>query len=382
MIRDLMCLMCPNGCHLTPDAQADGTLRVRGNRCDKGLAFFKSVLKSDQHFPVKVQSAEARPCYDDDVLRDIATFWGISFQKAHPQMMPEGSPERTLFRCVIEDSSKERFVLEQISSSAFHAKMKIIKTLEFLSRKGMSKIVPYRAGPGGQYIQTFKEAFWQLVPFSPGISLDRSTYLYEGWRADVLADFLIDLRDKSQGMLFFLKDDVFSIKKYVFTLAERIKTREPGIFPAVESVVAFLERDFMSVYESLPVVFCHGDYHPLNIIWSDRDVQAVIDWEFCGLKPEIYDVANMVGCLGMEHPSSLTADLVVNFIVRLKASGIFSSVSWRYLLEFVIAMRFAWLSEWLRKDDREMIALELEYMDLLITHRQTLNLAWGIAPLK
>jgi len=378
MIRDLICLMCPNGCHLVHDQQSDGTLQVKGNRCEKGLAFVKSVLQGEQLKTVKVVSAEARPRYDDAVLREIVAFWGVSLKKTLPHLMPEGSPERTLFRIVIEDESGRRFILEQIAPASYHAKMKIIKTLEFLTVKGVAKAVAYCADLQGRHIQTYKESLWQLVPFSPGVALDRSAYLYEGWRADVLANFLIDLREKAQGIPFFSYDEVFSIKKYIHTLSAQIQRREPNILPAVQSVVAFLERDFMKAYDLLPTAFCHGDYHPLNIVWAKDDIQAVIDWEFAGIKPEIYDVANMVGCLGMEHPSSLTADLVVNFIRKLRAAGIFSAISWEYLLEFVIAMRFAWLSEWLRKDDREMITLELDYMDLLITHRDDLRAAWHI----
>lgn len=378
MTRDLICLMCPNGCHLTQDEQPGGILQIKGNRCDKGLAFARSVFQSDQQKTVRVLSAEDRPRYEDDVIKQIAALWGIVVKKTLPQLMPEGSPERTLFRIVIEDESGKRFVLEQIPPSAFHAKMKIIKTLEFLSARGLAGVVPYCADAQGQHIQTYAHGLWQMVPFLPGEPLDRSSYLYEGWRAGVLADFLIGLQKSSRDIPFFRYDDMFSIKKYVYTLTAQVQRREPGIFPAVQSVVAFLERDFMRVYDTWPAAFCHGDYHPLNIVWGRDDMKAVIDWEFCGMKPEVYDAANMTGCLGMEHPSSLTGDLVVNFIGKLKAAGIFAPVSWEYFLEFVVAMRFAWLSEWLRKDDREMIALELEYMDLLISHRDTLCRAWGL----
>jgi len=41
------------------------------------------------------------------------------------------------------------------------------------------------------------------------------------------------------------------------------------------------------------VAFCHGDYHPMNIIWSADDIKCVIDWEFSEYKSEIYDAANI-----------------------------------------------------------------------------------------
>jgi len=60
----------------------------------------------------------------------------------------------------------------------------------------------------------------------------------------------------------------------------------------------------------------------------------------------------------------------------MRDEGGFAETSWTCLPEFVVALRFAWLSEWLRKDDVEMIGLELDYMDLLIEHRGRLRRVW------
>jgi len=49
-----------------------------------------------------------------------------------------------------------------------------------------------------------------------------------------------------------------------------------------------------------------------------------------------------------------------------------------WLYPLTLALRFAWLSEWLRKDDGEMIAMETAYMRLILNSRQTLERAWGI----
>jgi homoserine kinase type II len=45
-------------------------------------------------------------------------------------------------------------------------------------------------------------------------------------------------------------------------------------------------------------------------------------------------------------------------------------------VEFIVALRFAWLSEWLRRKDSEMIGLELDYMRLLIDNKNSLQKAW------
>lgn len=122
----------------------------------------------------------------------------------------------------------------------------------------------------------------------------------------------------------------------------------------------------MLLRDDLPVRFCHGDYHPLNVIWSASGINAVIDWEFLGHKPEIYDVAMMIGCLGMEKPQSLTGDLVFEFVKRLKESGLIAKKSW------------AWLSDWLKRSDQEMIDLEAVYIQLLLDNREIFIRSWGI----
>ncbi len=138
----------------------------------------------------------------------------------------------------------------------------------------------------------------------------------------------------------------------------------------------FWKKILCLAYEKLPMAFCHGDYHPLNIIWSADDIKCVIDWEFSGYKSEIYDAANLIGCVGVEDPQSLTGDLIKSFIADMKEAEIISKTSWKYLVEFIIALRFAWLSEWLRRSDTEMIRLELDYMRLLIENKRSLQKGW------
>jgi homoserine kinase type II len=42
----------------------------------------------------------------------------------------------------------------------------------------------------------------------------------------------------------------------------------------------------------------------------------------------------------------------------------------------IIAIRFGWLSEWLRNRDEEMIELETVYMNLLMDHADDLAAQW------
>ena len=373
--RDLICLSCPNGCRLTVAVRGDRCVEIQGNGCEIGLDFARSFL-DDGSCIVTAREPSLVRC--EEALKEIAASWGISVKAIRPRLIPAGSPERTLYRTVVEDAQGDRFVLEEIPASARYVKMRIIRSLEFLFERGLAGITPYRADAEGRYIHACDGGLWQLVPFVDGLSLDRQRYLHEGWRAGLLSGFLIGLKEKSPGLPYFSPEERFSIVAYIRTLNSQIEQHAPALMPRVGRVIAFLEREFMGVHDALPVGFCHGDYHPLNIIWGERDIRSVIDWEFAGIKPEIYDLANMVGCLGVEHPSSLVGDLVTNLITQVRAAGIFADISWENFIEFVVALRFAWLSEWLRKEDREMIALELDYLDLLIQNRGLLARAWAV----
>jgi homoserine kinase type II len=311
-------------------------------------------------------------------LSGVLSLWGLRLKATQPQMTIQGSPERTAFRMVVEDDKGAYYVLEQIARRDLEKKRQISRTLDFFAQQKVPHIQPYLIGSIGEAILEYRKEFWQLSPFVAGVSLDRENYIKEGWRGLVLADFLLALRAKANDVPGFAKKNPFSIKVYIDDLLSTIRQHRPELLAQIGPVREFLDREFMLIHDQLPISFCHGDYHPLNVIWSTDDIRAVIDWEFLGYKPEIYDVSNIVGCVGMEHPSALTGDLVKSFIARLRAVQVFADISWDHFLEFMVALRFAWLSEWLRKNDEEMIALELVYMKLLIDERDFLREEWGL----
>jgi len=62
----------------------------------------------------------------------------------------------------------------------------------------------------------------------------------------------------------------------------------------------------------------------------------------------------------------------------LQDAGLISGISREVFIEFVVAVRFAWLSEWLRHKDHEMIELETVYMNLLTDNSAMLKNAWKL----
>ena len=373
-MKNLICQECPNGCNLTLDWKDAENVFVVGNICASGIFYAARIIRREKN--AHIHAKEETRQFSKETLKAVTDLWQVRLKMLHYKIPVQGSPERSVFRVVLEDKNGKYFVLEQIPVKSLKHKRQIAATLDFLSKKNLARIQPYLADEKGKHVIKYKNNFWQMIPFVRGIPLDREKYMYEKWRGPALADFLIELRRKTSGLPFFDSSKVFSLKNYAYKLIRDINLYNKNIVSDIKDVACFLEKDFMPLYEKLPVAFCHGDYHPLNIIWSADDIKCVIDWEFSGYKSEIYDAANLIGCVGVEDPQSLTGDLIKRFIADMKETGIISKTSWKYLVEFIIALRFAWLSEWLRRRDTEMISMELDYMRLLIENKSSVQKAW------
>lgn len=314
---------------------------------------------------------------DESIIKASAR-WGLDVQSIRKDIEICGSPERCEFRFVIECTDNHLYVVESLIDDEINHKHKIISSLNYLYHQGLAGINPYLATDDNIYIIKSDDRFWQISRFINGVALNRPDYIFDQWRGKVLADFLIGLRKASSNLPGFDRKAPFSITEYINTLNDQIKTFEPKLQKEIQPVTGFLRKNFIRTHGRLPAFFCHGDYHALNVIWSDTRINAVIDWEFSGIKPEIYDMANMIGCIGIENPEALAGPLTIDFINRLKQSETISNISWSVLVEFIIALRFAWLSEWLRYKDQEMIDLETVYMKLLVRNANDLKQIWKI----
>ena len=302
--------------------------------------------------------------------------WGLDALNIRRDLAICGSPQRSEFRCVVECVDRRLVVLEYIRGKDCKKKQTIIDRLDFFTYQGLSCIHPYFRTSDGRHIIQIEGRFWQASPYVEGMPLDRPNYAFDGWRGRAMADFLVNLRKASWNLPNGLSTLPFSILGYIDTLIEQIKIRESELFEKLIPITTFLQKRLANVHGFLPNTFCHGDYHPLNMIWSENDIQGVIDWEFSGTKPENYDAATLIGCMGMETPEALTGPLVMEFIGNLNIAQFLSETSWRVLVEMIIAIRFGWLSEWLRNRDTEMIELETVYMHLLMDHSDDLIKLW------
>ena len=313
---------------------------------------------------------------ETDLLAAISLRWAMAFVRLRADFSLAGSPERTAWRSVVETNDGRLFVLERIPSKIYGGKRRIAGILQQLSDRGLQQVVAYLPDASGEFIHLINHGLWQLCPYVGGVVLDRPAYAMDGWRGDAVADFLIQFIVTGKQAPMALETSSFSVATYTLALFTTLSTREPEIADCYRPFLAHLKKHLFPIAEGLPTSFCHGDVHPINIIWGDRSIRAVIDWEFCGIKPEIYDLANLLGCLGMEDPQSLGGPFVHRLVSRLRRSNIFSDESWDALPDLMLAIRFAWLSEWMRKDDQPMIRLEADYMALLMENRSDLADRW------
>ena len=310
-------------------------------------------------------------------IKWASTLWGIPLERGQTLGRIHGSPERSMSRGVARDTSGQRYLVEKFPLDNLGRKENIARTLAALSHKGLEQILVPEKSLEGPFLSRYGDAVFQVTRFVGGSDLPRPEWLASGERGAAMAGFLTDMgrcaRDLSSVSPFF------SIKGYIIRLFDDMAVQHPDRYGQYLAVYRFLEKGFMGIHDRLPAVFCHGDFHPINVIWQGEAVKAVIDWEFTGCKPECYDAANLLGCAGIEHPEGLVMPMATTFLARLHRGGAISPLGWRWLPEFVLALRFAWLAEWLRKEDREMLDTEFRFMKILMTHAEDLREIWANA---
>jgi homoserine kinase type II len=307
--------------------------------------------------------------WSDTVLCQwIGDQWQIEIQCVRADIEIPGSPERTLSRVVMEDKQGRLFLVEQFGEKKCDIRDRVARAVNFLSTRNLTQALPYQKSVKGEFLPFYKSACFQLSVFLEGTPLKRPDYLTSATMGKSFARFLTRMATSSKGMDKILSFPRFSIKAYIHELFRTMKRHDKPVHDRFLPVLDFLESRFMPVHDHLPLAFCHGDLHPLNVIWDKDEIKAVIDWEFCGIKPDLYDAANLVGCAGIENPEGLGMDMVKTFLESLHRNGVISDMGWRFFPEYVLALRFAWLSEWLRKKDEEMIDLEFAFMKILVDH--------------
>ena len=314
--------------------------------------------------------------YTDDRISEIVSSWDLKFRRSRPEIDIAGSPERTAYRMVIEDEGSALWVLEAIPPASREHKARISQALAFLRERGLRTVHPHLVSADNERLVRHGEFHWQVRPYVGGVPLPRPSYVLDRWRGKACADFLADMREKARDMAALDRREAFSMFGFIDEMSGTMERYDPGVRSRMGPAFGFIEGEFARLEGGLPTRFCHGDFHPLNVIWSGNGIESVIDWEFLGPKPEVYDLANLIGCVGFEDPAALNKGFVMEFISQVREAAAVSDLCWEILPEWVVAMRFAWLSDWLLRGDEEMVNLEVAYIELLIDNRKGLKEIW------
>ncbi len=301
--------------------------------------------------------------------------WGLSFKCEHLEIPLEGSPERALARSVIEDDQGRLFILERIGAEHRDRKNAIARTLAALHQSGLTTINPYWPVTEG-FLAPVDGDWWQVQPFLKSERLDRASYAEDAWRGQAMAAFLVDLATATRP---FPPETPFSLPVYGRRIGRMLEEQEPRAFRELTDVWDYLQSGLFKRYDALPARFVHGDFHPLNILWNSDGIRAVIDWEFCGFKPELYDAALLAGCVGFDAPEYLTRPMLLAFLRDLKKASFAQPASWASFVDLMLAIRIGWLREWLVKKDKDALEQEVVYMQLLRDNIGLLNTRWEIA---
>lgn len=301
-------------------------------------------------------------------LESLMAGWGVAFNCVDEAAVIEGSPERTAARMVVFDTQDNRWILEKIAPDNINRKQQIAELLETLT--DLSEVAPYTKS-GGSFFQCLENESWMLRPYVEGVELNREIYLSEPWRIDAMASFLLRLKERAVQV-----DGFYSPAGYAQDRMSVWSTRYPKLTHLIKKPFQTLENSYFPVCDSLPRAFCHGDFHPLNIVWGSDCIRAVIDWEFCGMKPELYDAALLIGCFGFDNPDNLLGEGSLRLIQKLRAIGFGSEESWRWFPELVTAIRFGWMSEWIRRGEEDTAEMEAEYLAILTDQRGFIAERW------
>ena len=313
---------------------------------------------------------------DEAFLHWVEETWGIGIHGIRKDLEIQGSPERSLLRAAVSDGANRVFILEKFGTDQQPRRHRINQALEHLQARGVTAALEGVKGKNGRVLNSHGSAWYQLTPFVAGTELERPQWLDSPDKGRNMARFWVEMKQLEDAPFKRMGFETFDIGPYIHGLFKDMENHAPDRARQYKPFLEFLDQGFMAARHGLRQTFCHGDFHPLNVIWQGQGVAAVIDWEFAGFKPDIYDAANLVGCAGIEHPQGLVGPMVMTFLHELKQAAVIESESWQWFLEYVLALRFAWLSEWLRKKDMEMLETEAAFMEILITHQHDLKEAW------
>jgi len=298
-------------------------------------------------------------------LSKVLDLYGIVFKDISNEEI-YGAPSRAADRTVVTDVHGKRFLVEKHHFWNMQRKEKLADNINLLHKNGFLSCTPYVENPFCRSVTEFDNRCWMVAPFVEHETLDRPGYLDSHEAGLAAAETLIKIYEVSSKTEMNDVPGGFSLLVHTNNLMSKIRSCHKEIYLRIKEPADVIEKHFSSVIISSRTLFCHGDYHPLNILWKNNVPVSVIDWEFSGYRPALTDIANMIGCAGFEDFTAFDRSFVKEFLKTIKTSGFFSDRELEDLSMFILGFRFSgWLNEWINDSDNEMIEREINYLNFL-----------------
>ena len=297
----------------------------------------------------------------------IISFWDINFAASGDKSLITGSPNRTETRFLFRDSSNVFYIAEGYNINKKNAQIRQNTLLEFLKDNHLGGIAPFYRTRTGEHGVQYENLFWQIRPYIPAEKVDRAELGSNENYGILWGNFLLQLKN-----LIAAGDPPPPMPNAPFYMANflpRIMRFAAIKMPAITGKLREFEKiltPFFKWERTAGSMFAHGDFHPGNILTAGNKIQVVIDWEFAGLKFPGYDMALLIGCLGMDDPANFSSPAVIALQNTLYKNGYLPSSAWDLLPMLIAATRLGWLGEWLNLGEESLIYQELELLSILL----------------
>ena len=300
-------------------------------------------------------------------FKELLSFWNINFAADGDHSLIAGSPNRTECRFLFRDDKNTYHIAEGYPLHKRSAQIRQNLLLEHLTGNHLSGIYPFYRTLSGEHGVVADGLFWQVRPYIPAEAIPRSLSGTKEENGLLWGNFLLQLEnimEKSSPDLQ-MPNAPFLMSDFLPELLGHARRNMPEIIGEVQKFDRLLSP-FFQWERNAEKMFAHGDFHPGNILVKDGKIKIVIDWEFAGMKFPGYDMALLIGCLGMDHPDNLSCPAVRTLQDLLYRQKYMPDDAWELLPQLIAATRMGWLGEWLTLRDETLVRQELELLSILL----------------
>ena len=299
--------------------------------------------------------------------KEILSAWPIHFSSIGKKELITGSPNRTEERFLFRDEEGIYYIAEGYSESkkAFQIRQNLL--LEFLAENHLWGIHPFYRTLSGEHGAEKDHLFWQVRPYIPAGGLPRNSLGKRKNLGIFYGEFLLQMKELIADAPAPppMPNAPFYIANFLPKLENLAERKMPSIMGELrhfeEKLIPFLKWE-----RKADGFFAHGDFHPGNILADDKGIRAVIDWEFAGIKFPGYDMALLIGCLGMDDPNNLSGETVKALQDTLYLNDFMEDEAWDLLPQQIAATRMGWLGEWLNLGENSLVEQELTLLSILL----------------